>query len=176
VRVDDDTRIRVGAFHATPATSRGPERLGVPGSKPWFHTRIAECVATWESPFVCGIDANTPRIDALDWSKTEFFWPSGRAGSSGEAFLVGPPGTVRHSARDLWRDWLTQSAAIDSLADVPPDGPLARSHRLPGGRWCRYDQVWATDDIKVAEMSYAYDLSCPDHALVTVTVSIALPS
>jgi len=82
--IGDGTGIRVGAFHATPATSRGPGRLGVRGRKPWFHTRIADCVATWRSPYLFGIDANTPKRDALAWAETEFFWPSGRAGTPGE--------------------------------------------------------------------------------------------
>jgi hypothetical protein len=41
-----------------------------------------------------------------------------------------------------------------------------------GGRWCRYDQMWATPEISVSGMNYDYDLSCSDHALVTATVSI----
>jgi hypothetical protein len=166
------TEIRVGAFHATPATSRGPGRLGVGGRKPWFHTRIADWVATWPAPYLFAIDANTPRLDVLAWDETEFYWPSGRAGTPGEAFLVGPPDTVRHRARDLWREWLESPAAASDLALVPPGGPLARSHRLRGGRWCRYDQMWATDALRVLNMSYEYDTSCSDHALVTATVSI----
>jgi hypothetical protein len=166
------TAIRVGAFHATPATSRGPGRLGVRGRKPWFHTRIADWVATWRSPYVFGIDANTPKHDALSWEETEFFWPSGRAGTPGEDFLVGPPGTVRHRARDLWREWLMSPAAVNDLAQVPPGGPLARSHRLRSGGWFRYDQIWATDDVHVLGMRYDYDTSCSDHALVTATVSV----
>jgi len=168
----DGIEIRVGAFHATPATSLGPARMGVGGRKPWFHTRIADWVATWRSPYLFGIDANTPKVDALAWAQTEFFWPSGRAGTPGEAFLVGPPGTVRHRAHDLWREWLMSHAAVGILAQIPPEGPLARSHRLVGGRWCRYGQVWATDDFHVLEMGYDYDLSCSDHALVTASVKL----
>jgi hypothetical protein len=172
IGLDGGAEIRVGAFHATPATSLGPGHLGVGGRKPWFHTRIADWVATWRSPYLFGIDANTPRVDALAWAETEFFWPSGRAGTPGEAFLVGPPDTVRHRAGDLWREWLINPAAVSDLALVPPGGPLARSHRLPGGRWCRYDQMWATDDFQVVGMRYDYDISCSDHALVAATVSI----
>ena len=62
--------------------------------------------------------------------------------------------------------------AAGILAQIPPEGPLARSHRLVGGRWCRYDQVWATDDFHVLEMGYDYDMSCSDHALVTASVNI----
>jgi hypothetical protein len=170
--IGDGTEIRVGAFHATPATSRGPGQLGVRGRKPWFHSRIADWVAAWRSPYLFGIDANTPKRDVLAWAETEFFWPSGRAGTPGETFLVGPPGTVRHRARDLWREWLMSPAGASDLAQVPPEGPLARSHRLRGGRWYRYDQVWATEDFEVIEMRYDYDLACSDHALVTATLSV----
>jgi hypothetical protein len=146
--------------------------LGVAGRKPWFHTRIADWVATWRAPYLFGIDANTPRRDVLDWDHTEFFWPSGRAGNTAEAFLVGPPGTARHKARDLWREWLANPSAASDRAKVPPQGPLARSHRLPGGGWYRYDQLWATDDFHVVGMAYDYDLSCSDHALVTAAVNV----
>ena len=148
----DGTEIRVGAFHATPGTSLGPGHLGVRGRKPWFHTRVADWVATWRSPYLFAVDANTPRLDLFAWAETEFFWPSGRAGTPSEAFLVGPPGTTRHPAGDLWREWLMNPAAVSDLAQVPPGGPLAKSHRLPGGHWCRYDQIWATDDFHVLEM------------------------
>jgi len=65
---------------------------------------------------------------------------------------------------------VSPSGASD-LAHVPADGPLARSHRVRSGRWYRYDQLWATDDFKVIEMRYDYDLACSDHALVTATLS-----
>jgi hypothetical protein len=130
-------------------------------------------VSTWDAPYVFGIDANTPKRDAVAWDDTEVFWPSGRAGPPGEEFLVGPPGAVRHRAHDLWREWLVSPAGASDLARVPSDGPLANSHRLPGGRWCRYDQIWATDEVRVFGMRYEYDLSCSDYALVTATVTIA---
>ncbi|MGD0449069.1 MAG: hypothetical protein ABSB36_10780 [Candidatus Dormibacteria bacterium] len=168
----DGAEIRVGAFHATPGTSRGPGRMGVSGRKPWYHTRIAKWVATWPTPYLFAIDANTPKRDALTWPDTEFYWPSGRAGHPGEEFLVGPPGTVAHRARDLWREWLRSPAGARDLAGVPSDGPLAQSHRLRSGRWCRYDQMWATEEVGVLEMRYDYDLSCSDHALVRATVHV----
>jgi hypothetical protein len=80
---------------------------------------------------------------------------------------------VRHGARDLWRDWLANPAGANDLARIVPGGPLARSHRLRGGSWRRYDQIWAADDFRVDEMSYDYDISCSDHAIVTAAVRIA---
>ena len=175
LRCINGIEMRVGAFHAPPGTSRGPGRLGVRGRKPWFHTRIADWVGTWGSPFVFGIDANTPKRDVLAWADTEFFWPIGRAGDSGETFLVGPPETVRHRARDLWRDWLISPAATSDLEHLPPGGPLARSHLLRSGRWCRYDQMWATNDFDVLDMRYDYDISFSDHALLAATLSAGCP-
>lgn len=172
VSLDNEPPIRIGSFHATPGTSRGPGRLGVRGRKPWFHTRIAQWAATWKSPYLFAIDGNTPQVDVCSWDETKFYWPRGRAGESGEELLLGPPGTALHQARDLWREWLATRKGGADLARVPPEGPLARSHRLVGGRWCRYDQIWATGEVEVLDMRYIYDLSCSDHALVIADIQL----
>jgi hypothetical protein len=174
VGVGPDTVLRVGVFHATPGSTKNPDGGLVRTRKPWFHTRIAEWVATWEPPYLFAVDANTPKVDVADWSMTRVWWPRARTGLAGEDSLVGAPDEVLHKARDLWRDWLASPAGAADLARVPKAGPLARSYSTKKGvgSWYRYDQVWATDDVAVADMSYDYELARSDHALVTATVEI----
>jgi hypothetical protein len=174
VPVGDDRILRVGSFHATPGTSSGPgsPKLGVGAArKPWFHTILAEWVATWAGPYVFAIDANTPAVDSLDWEAGRFHVPAVNGGP-GEDRLLGPPGVAAHEARDLWRVWLGQPAGRDDLAAVPEGGPLARSHHT-GNRWYRYDHIWASADVTPEQMAYRYDAKVSDHALVTARLRIA---
>jgi len=170
-------RLRVGAFHATPGTSKGPGtpagRLGVGRRKPWFHTRLAQWIATWEDPYLFGIDANTPSHDALDLNDSRFHIPASVEGGPGEDRLLGAPGIVLHSATDLWRDWLTSPAGAADLAALPEGGPLARSYMTKNGSWFRYDQIWGSESVRAVEMAYEHDSSVSDHALVTATIEFA---
>jgi hypothetical protein len=94
----------------------------------------------------------------------------------GEEFLLGRPGTSLHRVRDLWRAWLETSAGNADRQAIPPEGPLARSH-FTGGRWYRYDHVYATPDIVPLAMSYQPpdpdpERAMSDHALVTATIEL----
>lgn len=172
----DGHRLRVGVFHATPGTSDGPGtsagRLGVGKRKPWFHTRLAEWIATWEAPYLFGIDANTPSHDALDLVQSRFHIPVSADGGPGEDRLLGPPGTVLHDATDLWREWLASPAGALDLAALTDGEPLARSYMTKNGSWFRYDQIWASEQVRPIEMSYDHDPSVSDHALVTATIEL----
>lgn len=166
--------MRIGAFHATPGTSEGPGtstgRRGVGHRKPWFHRRIAEWVATWDPPFLFGIDANTPAVDALDLADSRFHISSQGPGRPGEEQLLGPPEVALHDGVDLWRLWLASPAGAGDLAAVPEGGPLARSHRTRSGSWFRYDQIWASPGIRPVAMAYEFDDEVSDHALVSATI------
>ena len=177
-----DKVLRVGVFHATPGTSKGPGGLGlgVGYRKPWFHARLAEWVAEWPAPFLFGIDANTPRVDALHLSETQFHMPSSALGEPphGEDLLLGQPGVALHEAHDLWRTWLASPEGVHDLAAIPPGGPLARSYTTDkdsshaNRTWYRYDQVWASAGIQPTNMAYDYDPIVSDHALVTATIEL----
>jgi len=172
----DGRRFRVGVFHATPGTSEGPGtpagRLGVGKRKPWFHTRLAQWIATWEDPYLFGIDANTPSHDALDIAHSQFHIPVSTEGGPGEDRLLGPPGTVLHEATDLWREWLASPAGSADRAALIDGEPLARSYMTKNGSWFRYDQIWASEHIRADQMAYDHDRSVSDHALVTATIEL----
>jgi hypothetical protein len=82
VDLADGRTLRVLSAHATPGTSRGPgqPKRGVGTLKPWFHTRLADWIATWEPPFVFAIDANTPKSESLETNETEFHQPASNHG------------------------------------------------------------------------------------------------
>ena len=168
VAFPDGCNIRLASAHATPGTSKGPgpAHRGVGRRKPRFHTRLAEWMSGWAAPFLFGIDANTPSVDALDWERMRFHMPSDGAGP-GEDLLLGPEGKALHPARDLWRAWLDCPAGARDRDAIPEEGPLARSHQT-GGRWYRYDQIWATPDLVPTKMSYLFDPAISDHSLVSV--------
>jgi hypothetical protein len=178
VRLESGTEVRVASFHATPGTSDGPgsPKRGVGQLKPWFHTRIAQWLSTWDMPFLFAVDANSPAIDVLDWEGVRFHIPCAGTGRPGEDFLIGPPGTRLHRAEDLWRVWLNSAAGKLDRDAVPVEGPLARAH-FTGGRWYRYDHLYATSDIVPVAMAYQAPDSNPetaisDHALVTATLDV----
>ena len=127
VQLESGRPLRVASLHATPGTSDAPgprPRRRVGNRKQWFHTRIARWLAEWEMPFLFAIDANTPRVDVLDWGDVEFHRPCVGPARPGEDFLLGPPGTRLHGADDLWRVWLESADGTADRAAVPDGGPL----------------------------------------------------
>lgn len=175
VALVDGPTVRMLSAHATPGSSKGPgsPKRGVQDRKRWFHTHLARWVATWADPFVFAIDANTPRVDTLDWATTEFWVPSADDGLSGEDVLLGAPGVRGHLGHDLWREWLDSPAGAGDRAAVPTEGPLARSHQTKGGAWFRYDHLYGSDSVHPTAMSYVYDAGVSDHALVSANLTIS---
>jgi hypothetical protein len=66
------------------------------------------------------------------------------------------------------------STALRVPTRAPPSPPTGRSlgRTKTGGRWYRYDHIWATDDVEPIDMEYEYDSDVSDHALVTVSVAV----
>jgi hypothetical protein len=137
---------------------------------------MALWLAQWEMPFLFAVDANAPRDDVADWSGVRFFMPSAGPGRPGEEMLLGPPGTRLHRGQDLWRVWLASTGGTADRQAVPLGGPLAQSH-FTGGRWHRYDHLYATPEILPVRMQYETPDANPeravsDHALVTATLEV----
>ena len=177
LRLPGGAALRVLGAHATPGSSEGPGtptgRLGVGPRKAWFHTRVARWIADWTGPYVLALDANTPRRETLDPAATEFHIPFSLDGTGqrGEDVLLGEPPLRPHRARDPWRAWL-DSAPGRSLRDgIPAEGPLAQSHHT-GGRWYRYDHLWATPELVPEAMAYRHDEAVSDHARIEARLAL----
>lgn len=162
VAMTGDRAIRVASLALPPASSRawGPEKK----------VEQADAIAGWlagsDEPTIIGIDANTPRIDAINLSET-CWW------NSGEERLLGPPDQRTHGLRDVFREWVERSPErLDAIRTDRPDGPLAVSYRRGRGERavdCRYDVILASPEIRGEGAGYEYEgavMAGSDHALV----------
>lgn len=141
--------------------------------KPRQAVTFARWLSAQQGPVLLGADANTPKVDAVDFAATRTWWHSGDRrlnGEPGEDLLFGP-GKI-HPLEDGLRRWLANHPAeIAALADHAA-GPLAITHRTgkrkdsPGtGR--RYDCIWLTAHWTVQHIDHLYDEridACSDHA------------
>jgi hypothetical protein len=116
-------------------------------------------------PLIFGIDANTPKTDHPDISRSEWWWED-------EPLLLGP--RPLHGLKDALRLFLEANPAErDCVVAARPTGPLAVSH-IRGTRRkmteCRYDFIYISSEIQVHRVDYRFDKSVravSDHALVT---------
>ena len=155
----------VGSLHASPAAGDIAEH------KPWYHSGVARWLDDVTTPWLFGIDANTPAVDSLDPTATRWCWPKTEA-HPGEDELLGS--LAQHDGRDLFRVWIDQQPeAKERLRRERPDGPLAVSHRLRSGP-VRYDHCWATPDVKVQRIEYlAEAFQYSDHAAIVADLRYA---
>lgn len=154
----------VGSLHASPAAG------DIGKHKPWFHAGVARWLADKAEPWLFGIDANTPAVDHPDREQVQWCWPR-TADQPGEDELLGPE--APHPGRDLLVDWLEQNPAeLERIRAERPAGPLAVSHRLPGGP-VRYDHVWATPGFEVHSIDYLESsFAASDHTAIVVDLSM----
>lgn len=135
-----------------------------------------------DSPLLVGADANSPRIDHPEFSRTRSWWHTGSRmlrGRPGDDGLWGP--NLQHKLQDALHVWL--EGRPDELAAIVaerPEGPLAISHwtgkRLlapSAGTARRYDSIWLSDHFSVLGIDYLTDLmpTLSDHAPVVADLA-----
>jgi hypothetical protein len=144
---------------------------------------VREWLAAWQGPVLLGADANTPLVDAADFTATRTHWHTGGRrlnGEPGDDLLFGP-GKI-HPLDDGLRRWLADHLAEAADAAGRPSGPLAVTHRTgrrkdgrPGtGR--RFDSIWITRHWTVQHISHLYDegiAAGSDHAVIVADLARA---
>jgi endonuclease/exonuclease/phosphatase family metal-dependent hydrolase len=131
---------------------------------------IVAFLAKVADPAIVGIDANTPRRDAIDLADTAFWNP-------GEDRLLGP--APAHPFRDLYREHVERDGTKLAEARLArPEGPLAVSYvrRGRGTRYeSRYDFLLGSPSVEVIDADYDYEAACDagsDHAVVSARVAL----
>ena len=140
--------------------------------KPVFHSTLSRVIESWDTEFIFSLDANSPKVDSLDWSKVEFYREADAASGFREAHLLGSDSERCHQGRDLWRHWLSTDGGED-MPDEPIAGPLAVSYRTRDGRRFRYDHLYGSSGIEVRSMGYRFDDDLSDHALVEAVLEVS---
>lgn len=132
---------------------------------------LLETLAARERPVLLGLDANTPKVDHPEESRSVFWWPAH------EPLVLGPPAAREHDLSDAFRLWLALNPAEwEAIAARSPDGPLAVTHlRGAKNNPCRYDQVWVSPEWAVYSVRHLTEASFEagsDHALVRANLRI----
>ena len=159
----DETVIKVCSFHTPPGVRVGE-------LKPQSHMILAEWLKSRDFPVVLGIDANAPKVDHPDITKSEWWFPD-------EPILLGEQKI--HDLRDAFRDYLMSNPDLfETIKQKWPKGPLALSHITGKGtnpKERRYDFIFVTPDISVKKVEYIFDKACAagsDHALVYAQLEV----
>lgn len=157
-------KYRIVTFHAVTGS-------GFLYGKAVQYRSMAECIKEFKPDFV-SMDANEPKVDALDIEEMEFF--SQGPGDEGD----------KNGARIFFRE-LIKLGLDDSYKKVKTGNtntqPLKVSHVIKDAkgnakRECRYDFIFLTDCVKVQTVDYLYDESTrpglSDHAMVVANVEM----
>jgi len=138
--------------------------------------------STQKGPLLFGADANTPKIDALDFANTQTHWYAGfrrLQGQTGDDCLFGP--CKVHDLDDALRRWLVlHPDEMGRLQASRPSGPLAITHRTgrrknTPGTERRFDSVWVSRDWVVRNIEHLYQKGVAagsDHAPVVVDLEL----
>ncbi len=165
--------------HARPASGK----QGLKSKKPAFHAALARWATTASHPVVLGIDANTPNVDHPDPAKVVYHWPVAdqrpheldQGEPWGEDLLLDPRKMPR--LRDAYREVVSRDDEVwKAQVQENPDGPLATSHVLRGGRHVRYDHLLVDEAIRVIDC--AYDQAprhekVSDHAMLMADLKVS---
>jgi endonuclease/exonuclease/phosphatase family metal-dependent hydrolase len=171
IPIGSQESLTVASYHAPPGVNWHEK-------KPQQAVRFADWLRTVTAPALLGIDANTPKVDAIDLADTRTHWHTGDRklhGEPGDDLLVGP-GRV-HALEDALRRWLSDHPdELERIRRERPSGPLALSHRTGRrkthpGTDRRFDSIWISRHFQVESIDYLYDQSVTagsDHAAVLV--------
>ena len=130
---------------------------------------LLETLDSRECPMLLGLDANTPKIDNPDETRS-VYW---RTPHEELVFSSGR----EHDLADAYRLWLAENPdEFDSIVAERPDGPLAITH-LRGGKDipCRYDQIWVSPEWRVESVQHLTGDSFEagsDHAMVSAKLDL----
>jgi hypothetical protein len=175
--------VRIDDIDLTLATYHAPPGVKWKLIKPRQAVEFAEWLAPQVGPVILGADANTPKVDAIDFALTRTHWHTGARkleGEAGDDVLWGP--AKSHPLDDCLRRWLADRPEdLAKIAAARPDGPLAVSLRTGGRRRQRsfdrrYDAIWVSPEFTVSDVQYLYDASVDagsDHSAVVVDLGLA---
>lgn len=167
--------VHVASYHAPPGVSWFQK-------KPQQAVRFTQWLAMVTGPAAFGADANTPLVDAIDFSQARTHWHTGDRklkGASGDDLLVGPAKV--HRLEDALRRWLgSHPEELERLRAERPGGPLALSHRtgrrkLHPGTDRRFDSIWVSHHFEVEAVAYPYEACLDagsDHAAVIADLTM----
>lgn len=158
-----DLGVGVGSFACPPGVDWD-------GMKTEQGRQIAEWMACRNGPVIAGLDRNGPKCEWADG--TTELWPRDAPQ------LLGPhPG---HRLRDVLLTLLAhEEERREEAAAEHPDGPLAvsyiRGHPGQTQTRCRYDVIYTSEPVEVADVRYLYDEAVEagsDHAAVVATLRL----
>jgi hypothetical protein len=168
------TETHIASFHAPPGVNWHLK-------KPQQAVRFARWLSNVEGPVLFGADANTPKIDAPNFTMTRTHWHTGSrklAGAPGDDLLVGP-GKI-HRLEDALRLWLADHPALmTEIIETRPEGPLRVSHRTGkrrdgSGTPVRFDSIWVSRHFHVIGVDYPLERCIEagsDHSAVVVDLA-----
>jgi endonuclease/exonuclease/phosphatase family metal-dependent hydrolase len=163
------------SYHAPPGVNWGIV-------KPRQAVTFARWLSNQDGPLLFGADANTPLIDAVDFTNTRTHWHTGNRKlhcEPGDDRLFGP-GKV-HDLDDALRRWLDlRPDEMDRLRASRPFGPLVITHRTgrrkdSPGKERRFDSVWVSRHWVVRHIEHLYEegiAAGSDHAPVIVDLDL----
>jgi endonuclease/exonuclease/phosphatase (EEP) superfamily protein YafD len=174
--------VDIGGIEVTVASYHAPPGVTWFEKKPAQAVAFAQQLAAVVGPVLFGADANTPRVDAIDFALTRTHWHTGARklkGAPGDDLLFGPEKI--HWLDDGLRRYLeTHPAELSKLQADRPEGPLAVSYRTGKrkahpGTDRRFDSIWVSNHFAVDAIAYPYDASIAagsDHAAVVADLSM----
>jgi len=145
-------------------TNTGTHRSG----RSAFFATLGQQLADAPAPLVLGMDANGPRIDHPDPTRSVWWIPE-------EAAVLGTDAPTSDALR-LW--YAEHPADFKRRTQYYPHGPLADSyHRGRKGKYVRsrYDSIRVSPGIHVLEVRYLYDDAIragSDHAVVVADIEL----
>jgi hypothetical protein len=167
----DGTRLIAVSYHAPPGVSW---KL----VKPRQAVAFARWLSKQNGPLLFGADANTPKTDAPDFTKTRTHWHTGmrKLGDElGDDRLFGPQ--KMHNLKDALRLAL-HPHEMDRLQASKPTGPLAVTYRTvknSPSTGVRFDSVWVSRRWVVRHVEHQYEKgrkAGSDHAPVVVDLDL----